>query len=130
KAGGHLNTGSLSLANAQSNNESPTATLTVTDANSSVTTSPGSTLQLSGPIIPGNATLNIQDNGSVTVGSGGNTTMYAGAALNVNGGYADVKTLNYSGGTINFTAGSLSFLGNLNVGAGGQLGSDLTLSSA
>lgn len=130
KSGGHLNTGSLSLANSQSNNESPTATLTVTDANSSVTTSPGSTLQLSGPIIPGNAVLNVQDNGSVSVGAGGGTTMYAGAVLNINGGYADLKTLNYNGGTINFTAGSLSFIGNLNVGVGGSLGSDVTINSS
>src|SRR5262249_15618137 len=49
---------------------------------------------------------------------------------NINGGYADLKTLNYNGGTINFTAGSLSFLGNLDVGVGGALGPDLTINSA
>ena len=41
KTGAHLNTGTLTLANAQSANESPTATLTVTDAGSQVNVSAG-----------------------------------------------------------------------------------------
>src|SRR5262249_17443399 len=98
-AGGHLNTGLLGCARTQAGGESPTATLTVTDANSSVSVSADNTLQLSGPAAPGNATLNVQDNGSLTVGVGGNTAIYPGAVLNINGGYADLKTLNYNGGT-------------------------------
>jgi len=66
----------------------------------------------------------------VSVGTGGNTTIYPGAVLNIDGGYADLKTLNYNGGTINFSAGSLSFVGDLNVGVGGALGSDVTINSA
>ena len=49
--------------------------------------------------------------------------------FNINGGSADLKTLNNSGGTINFTAGSLSYLGNLTVGTGGLLGSNLILNA-
>jgi len=69
------NTGPLSIAYSSGNQESPSATLTVTDANSTIALSAGSTLQLSGPAIVGNATLNVQDNGSLTVGAGGNTLM-------------------------------------------------------
>jgi hypothetical protein len=130
KSGGQLNTGLLSLANTSAVNESPSATVTVTDANSSVNLSPGSTLQLSGPTMPGNATLNIKNNGSLTVGVGGNTTMYAGAVLNISGGFADLKTLNYNGGTINFNSGALNFIGNLELGVGGALGSDLTIDAS
>lgn len=130
KSGAHLNTGALSLANSPGNQESPTATLTVTDANSTVTVSPGSTLQLSGPFISGNATLNVQNNGSLTVGAGGNTMLYPGAVLNINSGTADLKTLTYNGGIINFTTGSLSFFGNLQVGIGGALGSDVFLGAS
>jgi hypothetical protein len=130
KSGGHLNTGSLSLANSPSANESPTATLTVTDANSTVNIGAGNTLQLSGPFINGNATLNVQNNASLTVGAGGGTTTYPGAVLNISGGYADLKTLTYNGGLVNFTAGSLSYLGNLEVGVGGLLGTDVTLGAS
>jgi fibronectin-binding autotransporter adhesin len=127
KSGSHLTSGLLSIADSPGNQESPSATVTVTDASSTITISAGGTLQLSGPAIVGNATLNVLDNGSVTLGTGGSTLMYAGAVLNVNGGYADLKTLNYNGGTINFTAGSLSYLGNLQVAVGGPLGSDLSI---
>ncbi len=130
KSGSHLNTGLLTVAASPGSQESPTATLTVTDANSTVTVSAGNTLQLSGPLSIGNATLNVQNNASLTVGAGGNTALYPGAVLNINGGYADLKTLNYNGGTINFPAGSLSFLGNLQVGVGGPLGSDVTLGAS
>jgi autotransporter family porin len=130
KTGAHLNTGTLTVAASSSNSESPTATLTVTDANSSVNISAGNLFQISGPSIPGNATVNVQDNGSLTVGNGGSTAIHPGAILDINGGYADLKTLNYYGGNINFTAGSLSYLGNLTVGVGGPLGSDVTINAS
>ena len=40
-----------------------------------------------------------------------------------------MKTLLQNGGSINFTAGSLSYFGNLTVGTGGLLGTNLTLES-
>ena len=130
KTGGHLNTGTLTLANSPGSSESPTATLTVTDANSTVTISPGNTLQLGGPFISSNAKLTVKDNASLSVGTGGNTTIYPGAVLNINGGFVDLKTLTYNGGTVNFSAGSLSILGNLQVGVSGVLGSDVTLGAS
>jgi hypothetical protein len=49
--------------------------------------------------------------------------------LNINGGTVDLKTVNNSGGAFNFTAGSLSYLGNLTVGTGGLLGTNLILNA-
>lgn len=128
KSGGQLN--ALSLFVADGSGSSPTATVTVTDLNSSINIVPNGTLKLSSDTGSGVATLNVLDNGSLTVGSGGSTYMFPSSTLNINGGYADLQNLDYHGGTISFVAGSLSFLGDLHVGVGGALGPSVLVNSA
>jgi T5SS/PEP-CTERM-associated repeat protein len=70
--------------------------------------------------------LNVLEGGQFVSGSLGTTIRSAGT-IHIDGGYADLKTLTMLGGQINFVSGSLSFIGDLNVGSGGQLGSNLTL---
>ena len=75
----------------------------------------------------GSATVNVLDGGVLTVGTGGATTLNATGIININSGTVDLKTLTDNGGTINFTSGTLSYLGNLTVGTGGILGMNVTL---
>lgn len=130
QSGAQLTSGTMTLAVAPSSpNFTPSATVTVTDAGSSVTLTPGSSLTL-GDVYGDPATLTVQNNGTFTVGSGGSTTIYSGSVVNINGGVVDLKSLTYNGGTFNFSAGSLSFIGNMTVGVNGMLGTDLTLTSS
>ena len=104
------------------------ATLTVTGAGSTVTLAASDVLTV-GHSSVGSATVNVLDGGALTVGAGGSTILNATGTINIDGGTADLKTLTNNGGIINFTAGALSFLGNLTVGSGGVLGANLTLDS-
>ena len=128
QSGSHLNAGFLSVATAPDVpiNGNPSAIVTVTDANSSIALTPNSLLTI-GDAFSDVATVTVQNGANLTVGAGGSTSIYAGSTLNINGGTVDLKTLNYNGGTINFSSGALSYLGNLTVGIGGLLGSDLSL---
>ena len=63
------------------------------------------------------------------MGSGSLFNLAAGNMLIINGGTADFKSYTPNASQLTFTAGSLSYAGNLLVGAGGLLGTDLTLFS-
>ncbi|HEX2476914.1 MAG TPA: hypothetical protein VHK01_19330, partial [Lacipirellulaceae bacterium] len=90
-------------------------TVNVMGIGSTLTLSPASVLRLGQDLAStGAATLNVTDGGTVTVGS--STTLDNTGTINIDGGIVDLKTLIEMGGTINFIAGSLSYLGNLTVG--------------
>jgi hypothetical protein len=80
------------------------------------------------PLMINGGLLGVGTGGALIVGAGGSTHLNGGP-LNIAGGTADLKTLTVSGGVITFSSGSLTYIGNLTVGAGGLLGSDLTLES-
>jgi hypothetical protein len=108
------------------------ATLSVVGTGSTVTVSPGafSPAALSiGHSSAGTGEVSVVDNAVLTVDTGGSTNLNATGTINIDGGTVDLKTLNDNGGTINFIAGSLSYIGNLTVGSGGLLGTNLTLAS-
>jgi T5SS/PEP-CTERM-associated repeat protein len=96
------------------------------DGAGSVFTKTGSSAITIGHATTGAATVNVTNGGQFTAGSGG-TTLNATGVVNIDGGTVDLKSLTNNGGAINFTAGSLSYIGDLSVGTGGLLGSDLTL---
>jgi hypothetical protein len=94
----------------------------------------GSVLAINGDMTLGNAstgtaTITVTNGGSLDVGIGGHTTLNTTGTININGGTADLGFLTDNGGTINLTAGSLSYLGDLTIGTGGLLGTSLTLTS-
>jgi fibronectin-binding autotransporter adhesin len=107
-------------------NVGQSAAFTVDGAGSSVTLTPGANVSV-GQDSPNLAALTVSNNGTFTVGTGGTTTLNATGTINVAGGSADLKTLVRNGGTLNFTSGSLSFLGSFTVGVGGLLGPGLIL---
>jgi autotransporter-associated beta strand protein len=74
------------------------------------------------------ATLNIKTGATFTAGGGG-TVLNSTGVINLNGGSASLGPLIQNGGSISFTAGSLTFGGSLTVGSAGLLGSNVTLSS-
>ncbi|MEX2307004.1 MAG: hypothetical protein WD738_05400 [Pirellulales bacterium] len=124
ESGADLAAGGLSLATL--GGASSAANLTIRDAGSTVSLSLGTDLVI-GHASTGTAVINVQDGGALTVGAGGETILNATGEINIDGGSVDLQTLTDNGGTINFVAGSLSYLGNLTVGIGGMLGTDLTL---
>ncbi len=105
-----------------------TGTVTVTGPGSILAQGGSSALTIgSGSTSVG--TLTVADGGAFTSGTG-NVTLNATGSLNINGGSVALNgPIVRNGGTINFNSGSLSFIGHLTVGAGGLLGSDLTLNS-
>jgi hypothetical protein len=103
------------------------ATLTVTGAGSSVTLAAAGDNLFLGDGSVGSATVNVLDGGALTIGAGGLTVLNATGTINIDGGTAHLNVLFNNGGTLNFTAGSLSLAGDLTVGNGGQLGANLTL---
>ena len=121
--GAHLVVGSLSLAT--DGGSLTSASLTVNGAGSTVTLNPAANLMI-GHGSAGTGVVNVLNNAALTVSSG-STVLNATGTININGGTVDLKTLTVNGGTINFIAGSLSYLGNLTVGAGGPLGTNLAL---
>jgi hypothetical protein len=74
----------------------------------------------------GDVTIN---GGSLYVGAGSTFNLALGKTLTINGGRANFLSYNPSGINLSFIAGSLSYAGDLKVGTGGILGSDLTLAS-
>ncbi|HEV2968490.1 MAG TPA: autotransporter-associated beta strand repeat-containing protein, partial [Pirellulales bacterium] len=123
---GNLN---LLYSTNQGLNIGQSAAFTVDGTGSFVTLTPGSSLSV-GEDSPNLATLTVSNNGTLTVGTGGATTLNATGTINVAGGTADLKTLIRNGGTLNFSSGSLSFIGSFNVGVGGLLGPSLILNSS
>ena len=71
------------------------------------------------------ATLSVLDGGSFVSAQ---TTLLPSAAINIDGGYADLGIFQYGGGSLNFLAGELSLTGDLDVGTNGILGQNLNLS--
>src|SRR5262249_31116092 len=124
-SGAQVTVGTISVAATpnEPQNGLPTATINLQ----------GGSLNITSDLVIGDTfndigTVNVSTNGVLSVGAGGQTDFYSGI-ININGGTADLKTLNYVGGTINFTAGALSYIGDLFVGSGGVLGADLSVSS-
>ncbi|MEX2309562.1 MAG: hypothetical protein WD738_18315 [Pirellulales bacterium] len=74
-------------------------------------------------------TFNVLNGGKLIVGNSGTLLGSQSAVINIDGGTVDLQVLTNNGGTINFAAGSLSYIGDLTVGAGGLLGSNLTLAA-
>jgi hypothetical protein len=122
ESGADLTLGGLSLAT--SGGTTTSATLNIRDAGSTVTSSSGVTI---GHSSTGVAVINLVDGGTLTMGTGTSTTLNATGRINIDGGVADLKTLNQNGGKINLNSGSLSYLGHLTVGLNGLLGTNLTL---
>jgi hypothetical protein len=122
ESGADLTTGGLSLATLGG----ATANLMIDGDGSTVNLNPGTDLTI-GHASSGTAIIDVEDGGALTVGTGGETILNATGTVNIDGGSVDLQTLTDNGGTINFTAGSLSYLGNLTVGVSGLLGTDLTL---
>lgn len=75
----------------------------------------------------GSGEFNIVDGAAATVSDA--TTIGANSVLRIADGLANLGALNMDGGEILFESGSLSYGGDLRVGNGGLLGSDLVLAS-
>jgi T5SS/PEP-CTERM-associated repeat protein len=106
----------------------PNAVVTVTGAGSTLTMNPSRHLTM-GNSTAGSAIVTVSNGASLVVGTGSETRLRATGTLNIDGGAVDLKTLIDEGGAVNFTAGSLSYLGALVVGHDGLLGDDLNLAS-
>jgi autotransporter-associated beta strand protein len=74
--------------------------------------------------------VTVSNNGVFKATGFGTTYLNPTGTININGGVVDLSILVANGGTINFNSGSLSFLGNLRVGAGGLLGDYLVLDNS
>ena len=118
--------GNVALAN--SSNVATTATITITDLNSAMTLANTKSLTI-GQASTGTATINVNNQGLLSLGTGAGSTTFLNATgtININGGTVNLQTLVNNGGRINFNSGSLSYLGSLTVGAGGLLGTNLAL---
>ena len=125
QSGASLN-GVGNIAMATSSNIATTASITVTDSGSALTLANSKTLTI-GQASAGKATINVNNQGLLSLGTGGTTTLNASGTININGGTVNLQTLVNNGGKINFNSGSLNYLGNLTVGSGGLLGTNLTL---
>jgi fibronectin-binding autotransporter adhesin len=123
-SGADLASGSMTLAT--SGGATTSATVTVDGVGS--TLSPGTTFVI-GHSSTGTAVVNVLNDGLLAVGAGGSTVLNATGTINIEGGTIDLKALTDNGGTINFASGTLSYLGNLTVGTGGVLGTNLTIDS-
>jgi hypothetical protein len=83
-------------------------------------------------VMPGESTLS--NNSRITIRNGagaelGSLLLEPTSVVTIDGGTVEMNTLTNNGGTIEFLAGSLSYVGNLTVGTGGLLGENLTLDS-
>jgi hypothetical protein len=74
---------------------------------------------------PAAGLLNILDGGTFNAGAA--TTVQATGRISIQGGTAFLGALHKQGGTLEFGHGSLSYIGDLDIGSGGLLGPDLTL---
>ncbi|MCI0333394.1 MAG: autotransporter adhesin family protein [Planctomycetes bacterium] len=100
----------------------PSALLSVDGTGSTVNIAAGGALGIYGLV-------NVNNGGALTVGLGGTTILSSFVAFIIDGGTVDLATLDHQVGTINLISGSLSYLGDLTVGTGGLLGSNVTLNS-
>ena len=116
--------GSIAMSNTAS--VATTSTITVTDLGSALTLASSKSLTI-GQTTVGKATVNVNNQGLLSLGTGGTTTLNATGTINIDGGIVNLQTLVNNGGKINFTSGSLSYLGSLTIGTGGLLGTSLTL---
>ena len=80
-------------------------TISVDGAGSTAIMAAGKTLRIGDVVGTTTGVMNVTNDGALTVGAGGTTLLTNHGTLNINGGTVDLKTLNNSGGTINFTAG-------------------------
>jgi len=116
--------GSIAMSNTAS--VATTSTITVTDLGSALTLASSKSLTI-GQTTVGKATVNVNNQGLLSLGTGGTTTLNATGTINIDGGIVNLQTLVNNGGKINFASGSLSYLGSLTIGTGGLLGTSLTL---
>jgi hypothetical protein len=126
RSGSHLTAGNLSIATVAYPSVLSEGMLTISDPDSSVSLTPGSTLTI-GHASFGAGTLNVNNGASLSVGAGGTTTLNATGTINVDGGAASLQALVDNGGTVNFNGGALSFLGHATIGSAGIFGGDLAL---
>jgi hypothetical protein len=116
--------GSVNLASA--GGASTAATMTITGDGSTVVFGNTRTLTV-GHASSGVATLNVDDEGLLDVGTGGTTVLNPTGTINIDGGIVNLRALTQNGGIINFHSGSLTYTGGLTIGPGGLLGTNLTL---
>jgi fibronectin-binding autotransporter adhesin len=102
-----------------------TGAVTVQDAGSYWTNSDSLYIGGSNASSGGTGELTVGNGGTVSVA--GTLKLWSGGTLNIHGGSVSTGTLEMDGGTVNFTAGSLSCTESLLVDPGEFLGPDLTL---
>jgi hypothetical protein len=78
-------------------------------------------------VVNGDVTIN---GGALYVATGSTFSLPASKTLTINGGTVAFKSYNPNGTNLSFVAGALSYSGNLLVGTGGLLGTNLTLNSS
>jgi hypothetical protein len=83
-------------------------------------------LSIAFPLVPNDLNTSFQVNAGTSLNVSSTTLMNNGF-LTINGG--QVSLGQFAGGNVIFASGSLSYLGNLTVGAGGMLGGNLSLAS-
>ncbi len=120
------NSGNFSMGDTIAN---ANGTLTV-DGPGSTWTQTGTSTAIIGSTTGSIATLNVQNGGTFTTGTG-MTTLDATGTLNINGGAFTANGAFVNGGAFSFISGTLNLLAanNLTIGTGGLLGANLTLLS-
>ena len=86
----------------------------------------GATFNERGSIFLYGATVTLTNGGLLSV-TPFSTNINSGSTINITDSTANLNSLTFNGGMINFNSGVLSFSGNLAVGLGGLLGSNVTL---
>jgi hypothetical protein len=117
--------GALSAANNLNLGADGTSgTLVVDGLGSAVTVTAGS-LAI-GHASLGAAAVSVVNNAALTASA---TELNATGSISIDGGTVNLGVFTNNGGVVNFTTGSLTYIGNLTVGTGGLLGTNLTLNS-
>jgi T5SS/PEP-CTERM-associated repeat protein len=99
-----------------------TGTVTINGTGSLLTISGSSAI---GAASTNSGTLNVQSSGTF---NGGTTTLNPTGTININGGTVNLNgPLVRNGGTLNFVTGALNIVDDFTVGAGGLLGTNVTL---
>lgn len=124
QTGAHATSSLLTIA---SDAIAATGSLTVDGAGTTWTVSGSNTVAIGSAASTG--TLNVTNAGAFTSGTGP-ITVGALGTINIAGGVLTLNGALSFAGTMNFTAGTLSYLDNLTVGTGGLLGTSLNLDSA
>ena len=121
-----ITTGNLRLATFTAGG---TGTLTVSGTGSTWTQTGVSSNTIGGSAVGGAAVVNVQ-NGAVFTSGTGSVTLNATATINISDGTLDLRgPLIRNGGALNFTSGALSIVDDFTVGAGGLLGTNMTLAA-